>query len=84
MLPQFDGACRRSVERAKLNDLSGWLTVLPMSQDHFNLIAQEFRDALALCYRKPLLNVSSNCDGCGSPFSLDRALICRKGGLIIQ
>ena len=72
------------MERAKLNDLSGWLTVLPMSQDHFDLTAQEFRDALALHYRKPLLNVPSNCDGCGSPFSLDHTLICRKGGLIIQ
>ena len=72
------------MERAKLNDLSGWLTVLPMSQDHFDPTAQEFCDALALCYRKPLLNVPSNCDGCGSPFSLNHALICRKGGLIIQ
>ena len=52
------------MERAKLNDLSGWLTVLPMSQDHFDLTAQEFRDALALHYRKPLLNVPSGCDGC--------------------
>ena len=84
MLPQFDGVCRRSVEQAKLNDLSGWLTVLPKSQDHFDLTAQEFCDALALCFWKPLLNVHSNCDGCGSPFSLDHALICRKGGLIIQ
>ena len=50
LLPQFDGACRRSVERAKLNDLSGWLTVLPMSQDHFDLTAQEFGDAFALRY----------------------------------
>ena len=55
-----------------------------MSQDHFDLTAQEFRDDLALHYRKPLLNVPSNCNGCGSPFSLDHALICRKGGLIIQ
>ena len=57
--------CRRSVEWAKLNDISGWLTVLPtvlpMSQDHFNLTAQEFHDALALRYRKPLLNVPSGC-----------------------
>ena len=84
MLPQFDAACRRSVEQAKLNDLSGWLTVLPMSQDHFDLTAQELCDALALHYQKLLLNVSSNCNGCGSPFSLNHALICRKGGLIIQ
>ena len=40
LLPQFIWACRRSVERAKLNDLSGWLSVLPMSQDHFDLTAQ--------------------------------------------
>ena len=72
------------MERAKLNDLSGWLTVLPTSQDHFDLTAQEFRDAFALRYRKPLLNVPSGCDGCGAPFSLDHALVCRKGGLIIQ
>ena len=83
LLPQFDGVCRRSVERAKLNDLSGWLTVLSTSRDHFDLTAQEFRDALALRYRKPLLNVPSGCDGCGAPFSLDHALVCRKGGLII-
>ena len=72
------------MELAKLNDLSGWLTVLPTSQDHFDLTAQEFRDALALRYWKPLLNVPSGCDGCDAPFSLDHALVCRKGGLIIQ
>ena len=67
-----------------MNDLSGWLTVLPVSQDHFDLTAQEFHDALALHNLQPLLNVPSNYDGCGSPFSLDHALICRKGGLIIR
>ena len=72
------------MEWAKLNDLSGWLTVMPMSQDHFDLTAQEFHDALALRYQKPLLNVPSGCDGCSAPFSLDHALVCRKGGLIIQ
>ena len=77
LLPQFDGVDHRSVERAKLNDLSGWLTVFPTSQDHFDLTAQEFCDALALCYQKPLLNIPSSCDGCGAPFSLDHALVCR-------
>jgi len=67
-----------------MNNLSGWLTVLPVSQDHYDLTAQAFHGALALCYQKPLLNVPSSCDGCGALFSLDHALICRKGGLIIQ
>ena len=46
LLSQFDGVCHRSVECAKLNDLSGWLTALLMSQDHFDLTAQEFDDAI--------------------------------------
>ena len=33
---------------------------------------------------KPLLNVPSSHDGCGAPFLLDHALVCIKGGLIIQ
>jgi len=81
LLPQFDGVCCRSVEQAKTNNLSGWLmvlsgwlTVLPVSQDHYDLTAQEFRDALALRYRKPLLNVPSSCDGCGAPFHLTMPL----------
>ena len=41
------------MERARMNTLSGWLTVLPISQNHYDLTAQEFRDALALRYRKP-------------------------------
>jgi len=49
---QFDGVCRRSAERAKMNTLSGWFTVLPVIQDHYDLTAQEFHDVLALCYRK--------------------------------
>ena len=52
LLPQFDRVCCRSVERATLNNLSGWLTVFPRSQAHFDLTVQELRDALALCYRK--------------------------------
>ena len=67
-----------------MNHLSSWLTVLPVGQNHFDLTAQEFSDALALRYRKLLLNLPPYCDGCGAPSSLDHALCCRKGGLIIQ
>ena len=54
-LPQFDRVCcrSRSVERVKINNLSGWLTVLPVSQDHNDLTAQEYCDALQFHYQKP-------------------------------
>ena len=42
---------------------------------------------MVLRYRKPLLNLPpccACCDRCCAPSSLDHALCCRKGGLIIQ
>ena len=53
-------------------------------KNHLDLSAGEFRDGLAIRYRKPLLNVPDICDGCSAPFSLSHALSCRKGGLIIR
>ncbi len=49
----------------------------------FKLSAIEFRDALSVRYRRPLLNAPSHCDGCSAPFSLTHALDCKKGGLVI-
>ena len=66
------------------NDLSAWLTVMPIERDNYDLTAQEFRDALAVRYKKPLLSIPPHCDGCGAPSSLDHFLICKKGGLIVQ
>ena len=59
------------------------LSVIPI-EDNYDLTGQEFMDALAVRYRKPLLCVPPCCDGCGAPSSLDHFLICRKGGLIVQ
>ena len=78
VITKFDDIHHRCVESAKLNHPSGWLTMLPIGQNHFNLTVQKFRDALALCYKKPLLNLPPCCDGCGAPSSLDHALCCRK------
>ena len=39
---------------------------------------------LALRYRKPLLNLLGNCDGCGATFTTDHALDCRFGGLVTR
>lgn len=75
---------RRAIHRARDAKISSWLNVLPVAKHHFDLSSSEFRDALALRYKKPLLHIPLNCDGCGSPFDLSHALSCRNGGLVIQ
>ena len=54
---------------------------MPLEKGQFDLAAQEFRDRLALRYRKPLLCLPACCDGCGAPFSIKHALDCHIGGL---
>ena len=73
---------QRAVIRAKDEKMSPWLNVIPAAKHHFDLSAQEFRDVLAIRYKKPLLDVPSHCDECGAPFDLSHALSGRKGGLV--
>ena len=75
---------QRAILRARDGNISSWLSVLPLARSQFDLSAQEFRDGLALRYRKPLLSLPSVCDGCGAPFSVDHALDCPFGGLVTR
>ena len=75
---------KRAIQRAVCGKTSTWLTGLPVSHYHFDLSPSEFRDALAIRYHQPLSKVPADCDGCGAEFTLQHALDCRKGGLIIQ
>ena len=43
---------------------------------------REFRDALRLRYDWPIPNIPSICV-CGSMFTVDHAMICQRGGLVI-
>ena len=52
-------------------DIDAWLSVMPTEHNNFNLTAQEFCDAFAVRYKKSLLSVPSQCDGCGASSSLD-------------
>ena len=70
---------QRAVSRANQGHISAWLTVLPLQKSHFDLSAREFRDALAMRYKKPLLNIPALCDGCGATFDLPHTLSCRRG-----
>eukprot|EP00923_Selenidium_pygospionis_P002456 GHVN01003798.1.p1 GENE.GHVN01003798.1~~GHVN01003798.1.p1 ORF type:complete len:146 (-),score=23.27 GHVN01003798.1:129-566(-) len=53
-------------------------------QRRINLSETEFRDALALRYRHPLQLIPLNCDGCGATFSLEHALSCKQGGMVLR
>ena len=81
---ELDPFCSCTLQRSHDNDLSAWLSVMLTELDNFDLTAQEFHDALAVRYKKPLLFIPPHCDGCGTPSSLDHFLICKKGGLIVQ
>jgi hypothetical protein len=74
---------KRAIERIISEKTSNWLNVLPIAQNNFDLTATEFRDALSIRYGRPLLGCPGFCDGCGQQFSLQHALSCKKGGLII-
>ena len=72
---------------AKKFNLSGWLSVLPLTRDQFDLSPQEFRDALVLHYRKPMLNFPGSCDGCGAihlPLITLLTVIWWSGNLLAQ
>lgn len=73
---------QRALKTIASEKASGWLTVLPLSRHNFDLSELEFRDALSIRYRRPLLKAPSHCDGCGAPFSLTHALDCKKGGMV--
>ena len=84
VLSGFDSTRQCVLQRARDNALGVWLSVTPVESNHFDLSAQEFCDALAIRYRKPLLNLPPKCDGCGAISSLDHCLICRTGGFVVQ
>ena len=42
VISQFDNIHRRCVECPKMNRPSGWLTVFPVGQNHFDLSSRNF------------------------------------------
>lgn len=81
---KLDHKQKRSLEKVQTQKISSWLNVLPIAKDNFDLSPTEFRDALSIRYQRPMLNIPTQCDGCGETFSLQHALKCKKGGLVTQ
>ena len=84
LLTSVSPSTHRAIEKAVDFGVSGWLTVLPLSQYHFDLSPQQFCDALSLRYNQSLIVMPTSCDGCGAAFTLSHALDCRRGGLVIR
>ena len=77
---QLTPQLQRSVELAQEKGSSAWLTILPMAEHGFLLHKGEFRDAVCLRYGWNLSNIPRSCN-CGTPFSIDHAMICHMGGI---
>ncbi|XP_044169682.1 uncharacterized protein LOC122953779 [Acropora millepora] len=73
----------RVVELATEKGASNWLTVIPIKEMNFNLNKREFRDAVKLRYDWEIADLPAMCT-CGDLFTVDHAMVCRHGGLIIQ
>ena len=57
--------------------------VIPLKDMDFDLNKREFRDAVRLRYDWPIPDNPSVCV-CGSMFTVDHAMICQRGSLVIQ
>ena len=74
---------RRALDLATEKGSSRWLTSLPLKEMGFNLNKRESRDGLSLRYDWLIADIPSTCF-CGEPFTIDHAMICVRGGFVIQ
>ena len=74
---------RRSLNLATEKGSSMWLTVLPLQELGFNLNKTQFCDVIKLRYDWPIDDIPSTCV-CGEVFTVDHAMICKRGGFVIQ
>ena len=60
-----------------------WLSDVPHRLNGTKLSQEEFLDNLCLRYGLIPQAIPANCDGCGKNFSIEHALSCPKGGLVL-
>ena len=71
----------RRITRSK--ECGSWLTTMPDTLNGTDLEADEFRDALRLRYGLAPTNLPQQCEGCGAKFTVEHALSCKKGGMVL-
>ena len=73
---------KRRMERSART--GAWLTTMPSLLNGTDLSADEFRDSLRIRYGLIPLGLPHRCDGCSDRFTVEHAMSCKKGGLILQ
>ena len=74
---------KRATDLAAEKGASSWLTVIPVKDVDFTLNKREFKHAIHLRYDWKICDTPSTC-ACGDVFDVDHAMVCRRGGFIIQ
>ena len=74
---------KRQIAFSKEKGVSAWLTAMPIEEHGFFLNKGEFRDVLHLRYGWDIRNTPQSCV-CGSSFSINHAVTCKRGGFLIQ
>ena len=78
---QAGGQEEKRLHRATRN--GAWLSAVPHRLNCTELSQEEFRDNLCLRYGLMHQDINATCDGCGKKFSIEHALSCPKGGLLL-
>ena len=63
--------------------MGSWLTATPNWMNGTELLAEEFCDSLRLQYGLPPQHLPPCCDGCDHPITVEHALSCKQGGLVL-
>ena len=78
-------ASRRDKKRLeRIQETGAFLTVRPSRRDGTELERDEFRDAVLLRMGLVPKNLPKTCDGCGATFTVEHALTCKTGGLVVM
>ena len=70
--------------RTRRNEEAGaWLSIQPTYTNGLSLSKDEWRDGVRMRYGLELKDLQKKCDGCGCRFSVEHALKCKQGGLVV-
>ena len=83
VLQEASEEMQRAVKLSQEKGSSSWLSIIPLTEMGFTLNKREFHDAVSLQYDWEIKDIPSKCV-CGERFDVNHAMICMKGGFVVQ